>query len=103
MTVLNDAPAPATETTIVVDVELDAATLPRISAELDEALAARAGRLVVDLTRCPFLDAGAMGVLLEAHRATSRYGGELVLRGCSDRVLRLLSLTGLGRVFQLAA
>jgi hypothetical protein len=32
----------------------------------------------------------------------SRTGGVLTLRGCCPRVLRLLSLTGLRRVFDLA-
>lgn len=103
MPVLSDVSATTAPNAIAiiveVDVELDISTLPRFSAELDAALAARPARLVVNLTACPFLDAAAMGVLLDAHRATVPYGGELVLRGCSDRVLRLLSLTGLGRVF----
>jgi anti-anti-sigma regulatory factor len=41
-------------------------------------------------------------MLLEAHRRLARCGGVLTLRGCSPRVLRLLSLTGLRRVFDLA-
>ena len=88
---------------VTVDVELDVETLPRIRADLDEALRERPYRLVVDLTRCPFVDAAAMAMLLEAHRTTSRYGGQLVLHGCTSRVLRLLSLTGLGRVFVLTS
>jgi len=106
MTVLSTAPTyyPDTDEVVLhVPCELDGATLPRTRAELDEVLGQRPARVVVDLTGCPFLDAAALGVLLEAHRTASRYGGELELRGCSARVLRLLSLTGLGRVFHTTA
>jgi anti-anti-sigma factor len=62
----------------------------------------RPGRLVVDLEHCPFVDACALTMLLDVHRRAWRAGGVLTLRGCSPRVLRLLSLTGLRRVFDLA-
>lgn len=81
--------------------ELDARSLPRFSASLQQVLAGHPDRLVLDLSDCSFVDAAALSVLLEAHRTTARYGGELVLAGCTPRVLRLLSLTGLGRVFTL--
>jgi anti-anti-sigma factor len=106
MTVVSTAPtyrADTDEVVLHVPCELDVATLPRTRAELDEVLAQRPARVVVDLSGCPFVDAAAMGVLLEAHRTTQRYGGELELRGCSPRVLRLLSLTGLGGVFHTTA
>ncbi len=41
-------------------------------------------------------------MLLETHRQASRMGTVLTLRGCRPRVLRLLSLNGLRRVFDLA-
>ena len=88
--------------TVVVRGPLDVSTLARVSEQLDEAMAARPSRLVVDLSGCSFVDASALAVLLEAHRRTSRSGGVLTLCGCSPRVLRLLSLTGLRRVFDLA-
>lgn len=89
---------------VVVDVrgELDVASVARVREQLHEALAARPGRLVVDLTDCPFVDACALTMLLDVHRRAWRAGGVLTLRGCSPRVLRLLSLTGLRRVFDLA-
>lgn len=89
---------------VVVDVsgELDVTSVARVREQLHEALSARPGRLVVDLTGCPFVDACALTMLLDVHRRAWRAGGVLTLRGCSPRVLRLLSLTGLRRVFDLA-
>lgn len=107
MTVLTDGPVQAVASegpVVVVDVcgELDLATLARVRQRLEEALATRPAHLVVDLSACTFVDASALAMLLEVHRRTSRAGGVLTLRGCCPRVLRLLSLTGLRRVFDLA-
>ena len=87
--------------TVPVCGALDVRTVARVREALDEAVGRRPPRLVVDLTDCPFVDASALAMLLEAHRRLARCGGVLTLRGCSPRVLRLLSLTGLRRVFDL--
>ncbi len=87
----------------VVDVsgELDLRSTGRVRERIEDALAAHPAQLVVDLSQCTFVDASALAMLLEAHRRIARGGGVLTLRGCSPRVLRLLSLTGLRRVFDL--
>lgn len=86
---------------VTVTDALDAGSTPRVRDEVAQAVAARPGRLVVDLSDCRFVDAGALAMLVEAHRRLVEQGGLLTLRGCSPRVLRLLSLTGLRRVFDL--
>ena len=131
MTLLTDAPAPAATSpfpapaaprddltaltatatstvtatgtvTVTVPASLDVTTLPRVRDQLEQALAGRPRRLVVDLSACAFVDASALAVLLDLHRRMSRTGAVLTLRGACPRVLRLLSLTGLRRVFDLA-
>lgn len=87
---------------VVVEGELDVSSVGRVRETLHDALSVRPARLVVDLTACPFVDASALTMLLDVHRRAWRAGGLLTLRGCSPRVLRLLSLTGLRRVFDLA-
>jgi len=107
MTLLDSAPAdvalsrPAV-VEVVVEGELDLAGVERVRDTLDDALSLRPARLVVDLKDCPFVDASALTMLLDVHRRAWRAGGVLTLRGCSPRVLRLLSLTGLRRVFDLS-
>ena len=91
----------STAVTVPICGALDVSTVARVREALDEAVGRRPPRLVVDLTDCPFVDASALAMLLEAHRRLARCGGVLTLRGCSPRVLRLLSLTGLRRVFDL--
>ena len=110
MTATPLAPAPQQRSSgcrpavVVVEVEgpLDITTVPRMRVVLHEALDERPGRLVVDMADCPFVDACALTMLLDVHRRCWRAGSVLTLRSCSPRVLRLLSLTGLRRVFDLA-
>ena len=113
MTLLTDAPAQvlvpgpttspdAAAVTVTVTGALDVTTLPRVREQLEQALAGRPARMVVDLSACTFVDASALALLLDVHRRLSRTGGVLTLRGSCPRVLRLLSLTGLRRVFDLA-
>jgi anti-anti-sigma factor len=87
---------------VIVEGELDSGSVARVRETLHDALSVRPGRLVVDLAACPFVDACALTMLLDVHRRAWRSGGVLTLRACSPRVLRLLSLTGLRRVFDLA-
>ncbi len=102
MTVLS-APRSRPAVAVAVVGELDLSSLPRVRAQIDDALSSRPEQLVVDLSACPFVDASALAMLLDVHRRVCRVGGTLTLRGCSPRVLRLLSLTGLRRVFDLAS
>ena len=90
---------------VVVDVvgDLDLRTTSRVRESLHDALARRPERLVVDLSQCGFVDASALTMLVDVHRRACRGGGVLTLRGCCPRVLRLLSLTGLRRVFDVEA
>jgi len=112
MTVLTERLAPAAipssgyvsgTVEVIVDEELDISTLPRLRERLEDALSVSPARLVLDLSRCAFLDAQAMTVLLDVHRQAYRAGGLLTLRGCSPQCLRLLSLAGLIGVFDLEA
>lgn len=100
---LHPVPDPVGPRVVVVEVvdDFDLASVARVRETLDDALSLRPEQLVVDLRHCGFVDASALAMLLDVHRRACRTGGVLTLRGCSPRVLRLLSLTGLRRVFAL--
>jgi len=83
---------------LVITEELDLWAMPRLSALLDDALELRPVQLVVDLASCPFMDAAAIGLLLEAHRRARRCGGLLTLRSPSPRLRRNLRLARADRV-----
>lgn len=100
MTTLADAPRPVLPlVTVAVHEDLDLSSQARVGERLTEALALRPDRLVVDLSRCGFLDATGLTVLLHAHRDARRQGAELVLRGPQARAVRVIALAGLSGVF----
>jgi anti-anti-sigma factor len=77
---------------VVVTQELDAASVPRFAALLDEAAALQPSELVIDLARCPFIDAAAIGMLLDLHRRLFAAGCRLTLRSPGPRIRRTLRL-----------
>lgn len=93
--------AAAREMTLTLQLcdELDISTVPRLREQLAEAIDVGPRAVVVDLSRCGFLDAQALVPLLEAHRAARRHQVGFSLRGLSPQARRLLVLTGLHGVF----
>ena len=89
---------------VEVSGEIDLHTAPALRAALDsvvaEAAAASPGGadVLVDLSGVGFMDSTGLGELVGAHKALGRAGGRLHLVVTSDRVARLLSLTGLDEV-----
>lgn len=83
---------------VVIRQELDLSGLSRLNGLLNDALALQPVVLVVDVAQCPFMDAAAIDVLLEAHRRARRDGGLLTLRSPSPRLRRNLRLARADRV-----
>ncbi len=82
---------------ITVSGEVDLHDAPALEAALDEAVAAGAARVLLDLTAVPFLDSVALGVLMKAHKRL-----ELLVLAIGDvRVLRVFEITGLDRTLNI--
>ena len=75
--------------------ELDAARSKALREELDDVVARRPPRLIVDLGAAPFLDSAALAALVAARRQLAAHGSELVLARVSASVRRTVQLTGL--------
>jgi anti-anti-sigma factor len=73
------------------------------AAGLAAALAGGPARLVVDLSGCTRIDAGAIEVLLRAHGQMLRGQGDLRLRAPGDRVRRTLRLARVDQVLGVEA
>jgi anti-anti-sigma factor len=89
-----DAAAISVDGTDVVQIngELDLAAAP----VLDDLLRRAARRhVVVDATGLTFVDVVGVATLVRWHRELAADGGELVVRGATDGLLRILDLTGL--------
>jgi anti-sigma B factor antagonist len=56
-------------------------------------------RVVVDMTNVTFMDSTGLAALVTARKRLTSMDGEIVLRGPSPGVRKLLEITGLLRVF----
>ncbi|KAA0230085.1 anti-sigma factor antagonist [candidate division KSB1 bacterium] len=57
-------------------------------------------RMLVDLSRCEFIDSTFLGVLVGSAKKMNAAQGEFKLAGLGRNVRRLLQLTNLNRVFE---
>jgi anti-sigma B factor antagonist len=78
---------------------LDLATSPTVRAALLDATEKDGRDLVVDLSQLEFLDSTGLGALIGAHRRAAEKGSMLRLVVREGPIARLLSITGLMRVF----
>ena len=85
---------------VLVAGDLDAATAPRLHAELAQLAADGIDRIVLDLRRMTFVDSFGLGVIVNAKKRLSRHGNSLCLvAGDEQRTLRrVLEITGLDKV-----
>ena len=79
--------------------EIDVHTAPQLRDRLAEVLGQGEERVVVHLDGVTFMDSTALGVLVGAHKAQAATGGSFELVCTEPRLLRILTLTGLHRVF----
>jgi anti-sigma B factor antagonist len=79
--------------------ELDYHTGPRLRACLDDVPLASGAALVLDLSGITYCDSTGVSVLAHAYRRTEAAGVTLALAGAAPAVFRLLSFTGLDRLF----
>jgi anti-sigma B factor antagonist len=83
--------------------ELDMLSAPDLGDELSALLEAGETHLDVDLTGLEFLDSTGLSALLGAHQAAQARGASLVLHSPSERIVRLVNISGLGDVFEIRA
>jgi anti-sigma B factor antagonist len=79
--------------------EIDLDTVSLLSASLADTIASGADRVVVDFAHVTYIDSAGLGALVGAHKKLRAAGGTLVLRCEQPRVMRLLTITGLTKLF----
>jgi len=75
-----------------VEGDLDMATAPTLEDELADADFAE--RLIIDLSRCTFVDSSAVRVLVSSVRDSEAAGGSLALVVTDPGILRVLEISG---------
>jgi anti-sigma B factor antagonist len=88
---------------VSADGELDVSTAPKLRQAVTTALDEGSGTLIVDLSAVTFMDSTTLGVLIGAHNRIRESGGTLGLVCPDDKILRVLRITGLDKVFTVSA
>lgn len=83
---------------LAVSGEVDVFSAPAFRDRMMELLSADP-MLVVDLTGLAFIDSTGLGVLVSGRNRALEHGGAVAFACTSDRVLKLLRITGLDSVF----
>lgn len=83
--------------------EVDLSCSPDLRVALQSALGSRPSRVVVDMNGVPSIDSSGLATLIEAMRDTQKIGVGLVLCGLQERVMAVLEIARLDKVFTLAA
>ena len=88
-------------TVLGLEGEIDLYTAPKLKEQISELIGSERSRIVVDLSRVEFLDSTGLGVLIGGLKRARERGGELALAGPTEPVRKVLSITGLDKVFSL--
>ena len=83
--------------------EIDVHSAPALREHLLTAVQQGEARIVVHLDGVTFIDSTGLGVLVGAHKAQQQAGHTLELVCSRPRLLRILEVTGLHRVFTVHA
>jgi anti-sigma B factor antagonist len=83
------------ETVIAVAGELDLAGAPALQECLLEAAARGSETIEVDFGSLTYIDSAGLGVLVSAHKRLESMGGSLVISQPNERVMRILTVSGL--------
>ena len=79
--------------------EVDVATAPRLRERLVDLVTEGNHRIVVDLESVDFLDSTGLGVLVGGLKRVRSHDGDLALVCTQRRILKVLEITGLTKVF----
>lgn len=94
----DDGPVPV----VHVSGDVDVTAAPAMREAIDATTAAGHRHLVLDLTEVTFIDSTGLGVVVGRLKSLRRDGGSLVVAAAHDRVLRVLAITGLDTVLDIA-
>jgi anti-sigma B factor antagonist len=89
-------------TVVEVAGELDLHTSPPLREHMLELIDGGTDRLALDMTRVDFMDSSSLGSLVMCLKRIRERDGRMVLAGVAGTPMKVLNLTGLDRVFELA-
>ena len=89
------------ETRIEVRGMLDVNTAPALAEAIDEIIAERRSRIVVDLAGLDIIDSSGVAVLVKLYKGVRSGGGQVQIMGARDQPLAIFKLLRMDKVFAL--
>jgi anti-sigma B factor antagonist len=86
-------------TVVDVEGEVDLYTAPRLKDVVSDLAAGGRNHIAVELGGVEFMDSTGLGVLISGLKRCREGGGDLALVGPTEPVRKVLSITGLDKVF----
>jgi len=83
--------------------EVDLSVARELQAHLKKAMESKPSRLVVDLSKVPYMDSSGVATLVEAMQITRKQSTKLVLCGLQDKVRSIFEIARLDRVFTIVS
>ena len=81
--------------------ELDVATAPLLREHIIGQLGLGQTKMVIDMSRVPFVDSAGLSALIVAHHEATARGGSIRLACAPRSVLRVFEITRMDRLFEL--
>jgi anti-sigma B factor antagonist len=81
--------------------EIDLHVSPRMAATLNAALKEKPRHLVIDMSKCSYIDSSGLAVLIEAMQNVEKYGGKFALTALQDSVKPIFEIARLDQVFRI--
>jgi anti-sigma B factor antagonist len=91
----------ADRTVVSVAGEIDLATQGLLRAQLNDLVVAGQVHLVLDLSEVDFVDSTGLGALIGTRRRVHAFHGSLVLVIPNEAVMKVFTITGLEKVFDI--
>lgn len=81
--------------------EIDLHVSPRIAATVNAALKEKPRQLVIDMSKCSYIDSSGIAVLIEAMQNAEKYGGKFALVALQENVKPIFEIAKLDQVFRI--
>ena len=91
----------ASQKVVPLEGEIDLHVSPRVAATLNSALKEKPSNLVVDMSKCSYIDSSGLAVLIEAMQNVEKYGGTFALAALQESVKPIFEIARLDQVFRI--
>ncbi len=89
------------ETKLTVRGSLDINTAPALAEEIDKIIAAKPGKVAVDLAALDLIDSSGVAALVKLYKGVRSAGGAIAISGARDQPLAIFKLLRMDKVFNL--